>query len=301
MGASRICRRCLVRLVTNADHTRVWCPVCWQQFRLVNHSEESASRRSSRQPAAAHRTRTPSPPSALPSRPACAGPAAQAERPAAPVIAAPQRRSRTRMVVPALVVLFSLALVGGGSGLAFYYLGDLQQDRGDAQAPGRPAPVASKAPEPAAMGTQRPPKPPPPAPLMVDTPHNDGVDMRAPAEPGPVASKEPAPAPKAPAKPPKPAPHHYVTLKEVQQENLRAVLEQHGPPPTGDANALDASRRIDELVLAGLKAKGHPPGRPVLRRGVRPPRLPGRDRHAAHRRGGEAVPRGQGRRPAARC
>jgi hypothetical protein len=207
MGAARICPRCLVLLVTNAAHTRVWCPVCKRQVRLVNHSEESACRRSSRQPAAAHRTRAPSPPPALPSGPPCAGPAAQAEQPAVPIFAPRERRPRARRVVPALVFLFSVALVGCGVGLAFY-LGGPQEDGGGARAP---TPVAAKEREPAPRALQRPPTRYGPPPL---------------------------------------------TYEALQEETRRAVLEQHDPPPPAGANVPEGSRRIDELVLARLQAKG---------------------------------------------
>lgn len=217
MGAARICPRCLVRLVTNAAHTRVWCPVCKRQIRLVNHSEESAARRSSRQPAAAHPTRKPSHPPALPSRPPCVGPAAQADWPPVAFVA-PHGRRRARWAVPALVLLFSAALVGCGVGLAFYLAGSRDDGRG-ARAPDQIAPAASR-------------------------------------EPAPGAKE---PAPRAAQRPTKPPPIHFVTLQELQDENRRAVLEQHTLPAPAAANVPDGSRRIDELVLARLRKKGIQP------------------------------------------
>ena len=230
MGAARICPRCLVRLVTNVTHTRVWCPVCKRQLRLVNHGEESACRHSPRQPAAAHRTRTPSSPPRLPRRPPYAGSAAQAERPGAPIIAPPVRGPRTRGAVPTLFFLFLVALIGCGAGLAFYLLIGPRQDGGSARAAAQPAPVAAKAPAPE------------PAPEPVTPPR--------------------PPKPKARQRPPTPASPPPYSLEAVQAENRREVLEQRDTAPAAGANVPEGSRRIDELVLARLQEKAIRPSAP---------------------------------------
>ena len=62
---------------------------------------------------------------------------------------------------------------------------------------------------------------------------------------------------------------------------LRLAIPQPGPKPFPK---LAANNRIDELVYAKLKSLGIPPSGPRHRRGLPPPRLPGRHRHPAHRR-----------------
>ena len=75
---------------------------------------------------------------------------------------------------------------------------------------------------------------------------------------------------------------------------LTAALAGAGPDPSplGSFETpadLTPQGKIDELVFAGLKQLGIRAGQLVLRRRVRPPRLSGRDRHAAHGGGGPAV------------
>ena len=55
-----------------------------------------------------------------------------------------------------------------------------------------------------------------------------------------------------------------------------------------DSRRRPSGSRIDELVFARLKQLGIEPAAPLLRRGLRPPRLPRRHRHAAHRPGSHA-------------
>ena len=68
---------------------------------------------------------------------------------------------------------------------------------------------------------------------------------------------------------------------------LAAALAAPGTAPTPVATFesqadLTPQGKIDELVFAQLEAVGHPAGQALLRRGVCPPGLSGRDRHAAH-------------------
>ena len=62
---------------------------------------------------------------------------------------------------------------------------------------------------------------------------------------------------------------------------------------------LTARNAIDELVFAKLEQLEHSAGHGLLGRGVCPARLSGRHRHAAHRAGGQGVPRWTGPRTSA--
>jgi Protein of unknown function (DUF1553)/Protein of unknown function (DUF1549) len=238
MGAARICPRCLVRLVTNHDHTRIWCPVCKRQIRLAHHGEESGTVRPA-QPATVPPTGTPPLASRIPTLPPpipCAIPVAQPEWSALPVVA-PRERPRHRTGVLVLAFLFSVALVAGGAALAFYQIGQQEDDRSVNQAP-----HARTHPTPAAARERHPDRSSPAAARMRPPVRDSHPALPAQAQPRPAL--------------PRPTPP---TGEALQQQALRAVFQTEDPPLPAGAKVVEGARRIDELVRAALRAKGIAP------------------------------------------
>jgi Protein of unknown function (DUF1553)/Protein of unknown function (DUF1549) len=212
MGAARICPRCMVLLVTNADHSLIWCPQCKRQIRLLDHSKESvAANHPHRHAGSPHPKQVPPP---LPPTPPVESPAPALPkvRGNSPPICTCHVHHRGRhylghTAVLALVGLFSTALVAGGLGLAIYLAGPGQQ-KSTAITKTSPAPV-----EPVHVANPRP------------------------------QQKQPAPGP---------AP---VSTETREAKALRAVFQQSGSNLSTGTKVVEGARQIDELVLAGLKAR----------------------------------------------
>ncbi len=210
MGAARICPRCLVRLVTNAAHTRIWCPSCKRQIHLKDHGDQSSCHRQ-RQPASVHQAHVPPPPPPPPPR--CPVPAVRTAPPAAPLVASHPGPSRYRGVWLLLVPFLSVVLAGAGLTLLVHLVGSRDDDSSAREAPRVPR-QAKRTP----LEKRKPPKAKPP--LVSNT--RLAYEMR-------------------------------------REKALRTVFEKDGPPAPTSENVVEGARRIDELVLARLKAKGITP------------------------------------------
>ncbi len=231
MGAPRICSRCLVRLVTNRDHTRVWCPNCKRPAHpasregarpsnagaavdAVHHGDEREGAQRRRRHSARHATPPPLPvpttPPPLPEVAREASPAIPIAYPVPPIEPSPRKPRRHRNAAPIPVFLVSAAIVGGAILLTVYLAGSPA---------GSPAESAST--------EQRPASRPAVAPAW---------ELARPTPPRP--------------RPPQP------THEERQQQALLAVFQTDAAasPNVG----VEGAREVDALVLAGLQAKAIP-------------------------------------------
>jgi hypothetical protein len=119
------------------------------------------------------------------------------------------------------ILLLSVVIVGSGLGLAYYLFGPREDDGSVSETVREPGQLTQ------VEGQMR----------------------------QPMQSKTPASSPGAhPQSPMPPSPRLAHQLR--QQKTLRAVFEKDGPALAAGPDAMEGARRIDELVVARLKARG---------------------------------------------
>lgn len=144
------------------------------------------------------------------------------EPPRAPLIVAPRKCPARRRGLALFLVSFLLTALGGGGLILCLYLLRLQQDPQEIRQEEQPSTQPTHA-------------------AVRKSSHKQSKSGQATSQKGEPSSALPAGS----------------HAKETEEERaLRALYEKDNPPLSASPAVLEGARRIDELVLAGLQAKG---------------------------------------------